>query len=118
MNGINCKDGSTHSPEAGGFERPSSPKPRIVNRTRQAVNQGKALYTHNLASVELQTKCVTSGGGMGGVETVRGPVPGQVLNYSSHAVDIIADSGPEGTESSMPLVAPSDMTLRPKSTVW
>lgn len=117
VNGINRKDSSTPSPEADGFERPSSPKSRNASRTRQAVHQEQALYTHDLAGVELQTKRATSRNGMGGVETVRGPVPGQVLNSSGHAMDIISGSDHEGMESLMPLVA-SEMTLRPKSTGW
>lgn len=117
MNGINRKDSSTPSPEAGGFERPSSPKSRNASRTRQAVHQEQALYTHDLAGVELQTKRSTSRNGMGGVERVRAPVPGQVLNPSSHAMDIISGSGHEGMESLIPPV-PSEMNLRPKSTGW
>ncbi|OBT64531.1 hypothetical protein VE03_05327 [Pseudogymnoascus sp. 23342-1-I1] len=117
VNGINRKDNSTPSPEAGGFERPSSPKSRNASRTRQAVHQEQALYTHDLAGVELQTKRATSRNGMGGAETVRGPVPGQTLKTSSHAMDIIPGGDYDGTESLMPLVE-SEMALRPKSTGW
>ncbi|OBT99222.1 Carbon-nitrogen hydrolase [Pseudogymnoascus verrucosus] len=117
VNGINRKDSSTPSPEADRFERPSSPKSRNASRTRQAVHQEQALYTHDLAGVELQTKRATSRNGMGGVEMTRGPVPGQALNSSSHAMDIISGSDHEGTESLVPPVA-SEIGLRPKSTGW
>ncbi|KFY58982.1 hypothetical protein V496_05882 [Pseudogymnoascus sp. VKM F-4515 (FW-2607)] len=117
VNGINRKDNSTPSPEASGYERPSSPKSRNASRTRQAVHQEQALYTHDLAGVELQTKRATSRNGMGGTETVRGPVPGQAPNSSSDAMYIVSGGGQEGTEGLMPLVA-SEMALRPKSTGW
>lgn len=117
VNGINRKDNSTPSPEAGGYERPSSPKSRNASRTRQAVHQEQALYTHDLAGVELQTKRATSRNGMGGAETGRVPVPGQAPNSPSDAMSIVSGGGHEGTESLMPLVA-SEMALRPKSTGW
>ncbi|KFY24222.1 hypothetical protein V493_05371 [Pseudogymnoascus sp. VKM F-4281 (FW-2241)] len=117
VNGINRKDNSTPSPEAGGFDRPSSPKSRNASRTRQAVHQEQALYTHDLAGVELQTKRATSRNGMGSAETLRGPVQGQVLNSSSLTMDIILGGDHEGTDSLMPIAA-SEMTLRPKSTGW
>lgn len=52
VNGINLKDSSEPSPEAGVFERhPSGPKSRIASSTRQAVDQEQELYTHDLAGV-------------------------------------------------------------------
>ncbi|KFY36464.1 hypothetical protein V495_07892 [Pseudogymnoascus sp. VKM F-4514 (FW-929)] len=117
VNGINRKDSSTPSPEAGGFERPSSPKSRNASRTRQAVHQEQALYTHDLAGVELQTKRATSRNGVGSVDIARGPVPGQALNSTSHSMDIISGGGHGDMDGLTPPVA-SEMALRPKSTGW
>ncbi|KFY07287.1 hypothetical protein V492_07298 [Pseudogymnoascus sp. VKM F-4246] len=113
VNGINRKDSSTPSPEGGGFERPSSPKSRNASRTRQAVHQEQALYTHDLAGVELQAKRATSRNGIGGVEIVSG----QPLNSSSPSMDIISGSHHEGAERLLPPAA-SEISLRPKSTGW
>ncbi|KFY66559.1 hypothetical protein V497_00857 [Pseudogymnoascus sp. VKM F-4516 (FW-969)] len=55
-NGIDRNDSSTPAPDTGVFERPSSPKSRNASRTRQPVQQEQALYTHDLAGVELLAK--------------------------------------------------------------
>jgi protein N-terminal amidase len=107
----------------GVFERPSSPKSRNASRTRQLVHQEQALYTHDLAGMEPETRHTpsrngsSSRNGMASRNLVSGGnVHGNVNKPHSANDAIVANGNDSGDEELLVLV--EKMLPRPRSTGW
>ncbi|KAL5353529.1 hypothetical protein ACLOAV_001566 [Pseudogymnoascus australis] len=121
-NGINRNDSSTPAPDTGVFERPSSPKSRNASRTRQPVQQEQALYTHDLAGVELLAKRPPSQNRTGNIDidmdVKRAPAMRPLLHSASEAMNVDAGGGRELMDDLLIPHVESEMGPRPKSTGW
>lgn len=121
-NGINRNDSSTPAPDTGVFERPSSPKSRNASRTRQPVQQEQALYTHDLAGVELLAKRPPSQNRTGNIDIdmdgKRVPAVRPLLHSASEAMNIDAGGGRELMDDLLIPHVESEVGPRPKSTGW
>ncbi|KFY68712.1 hypothetical protein V496_00856 [Pseudogymnoascus sp. VKM F-4515 (FW-2607)] len=93
---------STPAPDTGVFERPSSPKSRNASRTRQPVQQEQALYTHDLAGVELLAKRPPSQNRTGNIDidmdVKRAPAMRPLLHSASEAMNVDFPYGLAGSK--------------------
>lgn len=119
VNGINRKVNSMPAPDNGAFEHLSSPKSHNASRTQQSVQQGQALYTHDLAGM---VRChrpnvhqVGTGWAAASTDIMRGPASRPPLHSACDAMDIVGGGECELMEG---LNSPVEggMSSRPKST--